>query len=291
MFSELFAIIAPVFLIALIGYVLVRQGMEFPSDFITRMNMNIGAPALVFNGIMGMGDKIFAASDFFIAAFIAIMGLLLVSLAVTTFAGLPRRGYVIALYSTNSGNMGLPLCLFAFGEQGFGLGVAFFAVSVIFQFTLALFIAHGNLTAASLTRVTLLWGIALAFAFILTDTTPPAWFSNTTQLLGGLTIPLMLLTLGASLARLKVDKSGGLILLSFFKILIGVGIGYFTAVLFGFTGIERNVLILQSSMPVAIFSYLLASQYNRNPQDVAAMVLISTLMSTISIPVLLTWML
>ncbi|WP_321394651.1 AEC family transporter [Emcibacter sp.] len=291
MFAELFAVTAPVFLIALLGFTWVKRGQKFPTDFVSVMNMNIGAPALVFNGLLGLGDKLFEASDFILASAVTIVAMLALSTLVALALRLPKRGFIIALYSTNSGNMGLPLCLFAFGQIGLGLGLTFFAVSVIFQFTVALFISHGNLRPASLARVSLIWGIAFALFFILTGITPPAWVTNTTQLLGGLTIPLMLLTLGASLATLKVENSGQLIALSALKIAMGVGMGLGVATLFGFSGVERNVLILQCSMPVAVFSYLLASQYNRNPQEVAAMVFFTTLMSVVTVPLILTYML
>jgi predicted permease len=114
---------------------------------------------------------------------------------------------------------------------------------------------------------------------------------NTTNLLGQLTIPLMLLMLGTSLARFKMQKSGKLILLSVFKIALGFSVGYAVAALFGFTGLERNILILQMSMPVAVFSYMLAEKYNRDPEEVASMVFMTTLISFISMPLLLTWML
>ncbi|WP_417316932.1 AEC family transporter [Emcibacter sp.] len=291
MFSQLFAVTAPVFLIALLGFAWVKRGQNYPSDFVTVMNMNIGAPALVFNGLIGLGDNLLESIDFVIASFAVIVALLVLSTLISLALRLPGRGYIIALYSTNSGNMGLPLCLFAFGEAGLGLGVVFFAVSVVFQFTVALAISHGSISPAALARVSLLWGIAFALFFIFTGTTPPAWLTNTTELLGGLTIPLMLLTLGASLARLKVENSGQLMALSAVKIAMGVGVAFLITWLFGFSGVERNVLILQSSMPVAIFSYLLASQYNRNPQEVAAMVFFSTLISVLTVPLLLTWML
>ena len=291
MFAELFAVTAPVFLITMIGYAWVKRGQEFPSDFITRLNMNVGTPALVFNGLIGLGSGLLDSGVFTIASLIVILLMLAASALATYLLRLPGRGYIIALYSTNSGNIGLPLCLFAFGETGLGLAVIFMALSSIFQLTVALFISHGKMNAASLTRISLFWGLGLALYFIISGTTPPAWLSNTSELLGGLTIPLMLLTLGASLARLKVENSGQLIALSVFKIALGTGVGLLVAVAFGFTGLERNVLILQSSMPVAVLSYLLAAQYNRNPQEVAALVFFSTLVSVVTVPLLLTYML
>lgn len=290
MITELLNIISPVFLIAFIGYLWVKRGYDFPTDFVTRINMNIGAPCLVFTGMMTLGDGLMEATSFIMATFISIILLMVISTLFALVFKLPLRAYIVSLYSTNSGNMGIPLCLFAFGEKGMSLAVVYFAISAVFQFTVALFISHGNLSATSLTRVSMIYGIAAAAFFILSDVEAPKWLMNTTKLMAGVTIPLMLLTLGASLARLKLQNSGQMVLISSFKLAMGITIGFTISSLFGFTGIERNVLIMQSAMPVAIFSYLLASQYNRNPNDVATMIFITTLLSMVTIPLLLTYL-
>ncbi len=290
LFAELFNVISPVFIIALVGYIWVKRDYEFPAEFVTRINMNIGAPCLVFAGIMNLGSGLLEVTDFIVASFISILSLMAISTLFALIFKLPLRGYIITLYSTNSGNMGIPLCLFAFGERGMSLAIAYFAISAMFQFTAGLFISHGNLSATSLTRVTMLYGLAAAVFFIVGDIEPPTWLMNTTRLMGGVTIPLMLLTLGASLARLRIQNSGKMILISAFKLTMGMAVGFGVSAIFGFTGLERNVLIMQSSMPVAIFSYLLASQYNRSPNDVANMIFITTLMSMVTVPLLLSYL-
>lgn len=291
MIGELINVISPVWIIACIGFIWVKKGYDFPTDFVTRMNMNIGAPCLIFTGIMTFGDQFDQATTFMFAAFVSICCLLVCSAVFTLVFRLPFRAYVVAIASTNSGNIGLPLCLFAFGEAGLALGVAFFTVAVVFQFTISLAISHGSLTPAALTRITLLWGIAAAIFFIQTGVEPPKWLMNTTKLMAGVTIPLMLLTLGASLARIKFQGSGKLVAIGGFKMILGLSIGIGVASLFGFQGMERNILVLQMSTPVAVFSYLLATQFNRNPQDVAALIFITTLLSAVSVPLLLSYLL
>jgi predicted permease len=100
-------------------------------------------------------------------------------------------------------------------------------------------------------------------------------------------IPLMLLTLGASLANLKIIKLGKIATIGGLKMFVGIGIGIMVASWFGFDGVDRNVLILQMSMPVAVFSYLLAARYNRNPDEVASLIFTTTLMSFILVPLML----
>jgi predicted permease len=287
MLLELFNVISPVLFIALIGYIWVKIGNDFPTDFVTRLNMNFGAPCLVFVGILNLGCDLSNLSNFMFAAAVALTILLIASVLFVYIFKLPKRAYIIALSTTNCGNMGIPLCLFAFGEAGMAYAIAYFTVGCIFQFTVMLFISHGNLNPGSLLRITLLWGVAAALLILATDTTPPVWLMNVTELLAGFTIPIMLITLGASLARLKVIKFGKIVTIGTIKMAAGIVIGFLVAGLFSFEGVEKNVLILQMSMPVAVFSYLLAAKYDRNPEEVASLIFTTTLISFITVPLLL----
>lgn len=290
MLIELFNVISPVLFIALGGFFWVKLGYDYPTEFVTRLNMNFGAPCLVFVGLLNLGQDLSSLSNFMLASFVAITIMLIASIIFVFATGLPRRGYIISLSSSNCGNMGIPLCLFAFGQTGMSFAIAYFTVGAFFQFTVALFISHGNLKPGSLLRITLLWGIGGALFFILTGISPPIWLMNTTELMAGVTIPLMLLTLGASLASLKVVKFGKIFSIGIVKMALGLSIGIATASYFGFEGVERNVLILQMSMPVAVFSYLLASRYNRNPEEVASLIFTTTLISFITVPLMLAFL-
>lgn len=287
MFIELFNVISPVLIIGMIGYFWVKRGFEFPTSFVTQINMNFGAPCLIFVGILGLGGDLGKATNFILASFVSITAMLIIAIAFVYICKLPKRAYIIALSSTNCGNMGIPLCLFAFGEIGMAFAIAYFTVGTLFQFTVALFISHGSMKLGSLARIPLIWGIIAALFFILTHITPPTWIMNITKLLSGVTIPLMLLTLGASLARLKVIHFGKIFTIGLGKIAIGLIIGICVAQIFGFEGVERNVLILQMSMPVAVFSYLLASKYDRNPEEVASLIFVTTLITFITVPLML----
>jgi predicted permease len=259
MYIELFNVVSPVLFISLIGFIWVKREYAFPTDFLTSINMNLGAPCLVFVGLLGLRDDISAMTTFMFAALIAIVILLILASLFVYITGLPKRGYIIALSSSNCGNMGIPLSLFAFGDIGMSFAIAFYVVGSIFQYTVSLLISHGNMKIGELLRLSLLWGILAAVFFIATDSEPSIWLMNTANLLAGIMIPLMLLALGASLANLKIIKLGKIATIGGLKMFVGIGIGIMVASWFGFDGVDRNVLILQMSMPVAVFSYLLAA--------------------------------
>jgi predicted permease len=119
----------------------------------------------------------------------------------------------------------------------------------------------------------------------------PDWLINTTGLLGGITIPLMLITLGVSLASLKVSEWKYSLLFSTVRVVGGFVVAVMVAHWLGLEGVERGVLILQSSMPVAVFNYLLALKYQQEPGEVAGMVVLSTLLAFILLPFIVSFVL
>jgi len=195
--------------------------------------------------------------------------------------------FLPALMFPNSGNLGLPICLFAFGDAGLALAISYFVISSVGQFTIGVAIASGHWTPKRLVTSPLIWGVAVAIALIATDATLPVWVSNSLNLIGGLAIPLMLIGLGVSLARLRV---GDLPLSTFFAVLRiagGCAIGWGVAEIFALEGIMRGVVIIQSAMPAALFNYLFASFYQRRAEAVAGIVVISTVLGFLAMPAIL----
>lgn len=203
------------------------------------------------------------------------------------FAGLPLQDFLPPLIFANIGNMGLPLCLFAFGKPGLALAIVVFTVFCIGHFTVGVWLYSGSANFLSLLKIPVIYAVGLAIVVLLAKATLPEWIVKTTELLGSFTIPLMLLTLGVSLARLQVMNIRRAVALSLLRLGMGFGLGILAATLFNLTGIARGVIILQSSMPVAVFNYLLAQQYQRNANETAGLVVISTLCSLVTLPLVL----
>jgi len=120
-----------------------------------------------------------------------------------------------------------------------------------------------------------------------TDTPLPITLANTVELLAGLAIPLMLLALGYSLASFRITRPGKAIGIAVLRLALGFSVGIGVAELFGLEGTMRGVIIIESAMPLAVFNFLLAARYDRHPEDVAGAILISTLISFVTMPILI----
>jgi predicted permease len=287
LFSSMAAVIAPVFLVAALGFAWIRASFPYDSAFITAFAVNVSTPCLVFSAltrtqIAGEELGIMAVAS---VACIVIPGL--IAYPMLRAARIPWRVYLPALSFPNCGNLGLPICLFAFGQEGLSLGVMFFASMAVGQFTLGPAVAAGKFSLKQLIRTPVLYSVAAALLALGTGITMPLWISNTTTLLGNCAVPLMLFSLGVALARLRFGGTTRAMIMSALRLILGIAAGYGVSWAMGLEGTLRGVTILQSAMPVAVFNYLWALRYDNSPEEVAAMVLGSTVLAFLVLPVLL----
>ena len=290
MILELLSVVAPVFIVALVGLAWARSGAHFDEVSISRLVLNVGIPCLVFRSLTSLDvPPVELARMAGLAA--AVMSMFAVGgFAVLKAMNLPAHTYLGPLVFANSGNIGLPICLFAFGDAGLALGMAYFAVSSTCHVVLGGPLFAGSFSLRPFFRSPLTWAVVVTVGVVASGVTVPMWIARTTTLLGDIAIPLMLLTLGVSLSKMHPESLGRSMILSFVRLGLGVSAGLLLTTLLGVDGLTRKVLVLQASMPVGVLNYLFAHRYGRSPEQVASLVLVSTLLSVVSIPVLLAWL-
>lgn len=289
MFASLFAVLAPVFIVAGIGYAWARKGLNYPTEFIASLVMTVGTPSLVLSTLSRTELDPTAFTSMALGCLLCMVGMVVVGLLVCRIFGQHWRVLLPAFMFPNTGNMGLPISLYAFGEHGLALAVAFFLTLSIFQFTLGMAISGTAASPKALLRNPIVISLAGAMPIIFFDVELPRWLANTADLLGGMTIPLMLLTLGVSLASIRLRHVGSGMLLGGLRIVLGAAVGWAVGALLGMETLERAVLMVQSAMPVAVFNYLMAVRANRSPEQVANLVMCSTVLSFAWLPAVLVW--
>ncbi|MDL4864713.1 AEC family transporter, partial [Halomonas elongata] len=287
MFAQLFAVMAPVLAGAGLGFTWIRLGHDYPVAFVTRLVFNIGTPALVLASLSGAEIDAGSFGRTMLAA----------ALVITTMAGaafvlarLLRKDWRVMLAPSmypNTGNMGLPVVLYAFGEAGFAFGITVMVTVSLFQFTLGTMLASRGNPLKSLAKTPTVYAILIALSLLLTDTELPLWLANSVDLISGFTVPLMLITLGVSLASIQVRSLRSGIGFSLLRIPLAALTAWGIGSLLALPPMAHGILILQMSMPVAVFNYLFAQRAKREPEYVASLVFCSTLLSLIYLPILL----
>jgi len=291
MFSAITSILAPVFISVCIGFFWARSGKPYDTGLITSIVTYFGTPCLLFYSLSAVELHPQALFAMGLAAISANIAFILIGGLILAVFHLPQRTYLQALSFPNIGNVGLPLCYLAFGKEGLTLGITFFAIYVVFQMTIGVAFVSGSFSPKALFKMPIIPATILAAFFLFTGTRVPEWLYNTTKLIGDLTIPLMLFTLGVSLSRLKVQRLNIPIYLSLLRLGMGFGVGVTLVSLMNLSGPAAGVVVLECSMPAAVFCYLFAQKYDQQPEEVAGLVIISTIFGFFLMPVLLWYVL
>lgn len=284
-------IVAPVFLLAATGFGWRKFGLDYPVEFVTRLAMTIAVPCLIFTALMQTEIDPAALSAMTLASLLAyaLMGVL--SAGLILVAGIDRRTFLAPTIFGNTGNLGLPLALFAFGNVGLGYGVVIFAIMAVLSFTIGIRLVSDQASILRVLREPMVWATLLGALFLWQGWQTPRWLTNSLSLAGQLAIPLMLFTLGVAVARLTPRGVGRAVLLSLAKLVIGISAGVAAGWALGLEPVAFAVIVLQMATPVGVSSYLLAERFRADADAVAGYVVISTLISVLALPILLYFLL
>ena len=280
-------IVAPVLGLAAIGWLWVRAGWDYPLAFVTRLATTLAVPCLIFTALVRTEIAPAALAQLTLASLAAYGAVLAAFWAIGAALRLERRTYLPALAFGNTGNIGLPLALFAFGPEGLSLAVVVFAVMAVLSFTLGVWLVAGGGSPLAALREPLVGATLLGALFLWQGWTLPAPAMNTLELIGQLAIPLMLLTLGVAVARLKPAGIGRALLLSALKLAICLGLAGAVGRAMALPPTAFAVLVVQVATPVAVTSYMLAQKYGADADAVAGLVVVSTLLAIAALPVIL----
>ena len=278
---------APVFFLALIGFVWVKAGFEYRIRFVTQLAMNLGIPCLIFTALMKTQIDPQALADLTLASIAAYGAVTVVGYALVKLTKLDVRTYLAPIIFGNTGNLGLPLALFAFGEVGLSYAVVVFAVMAVWSFTFGVWLVAGGGSLLKVLKEPLVAATLLGALFLWQGWQTPTFVTNTLELVGQMAIPLMLITLGVAVARLSPGQIGRATWISFVKYVLCFGLAYAIAQGFALEPVAAAVLSIQIATPVAVSSYLLAEKYGADAGSVAGLVVVSTVMSICAIPLML----
>ena len=290
MFERIAAIVFPIYAVVAVGYAYGRWKKP-DMAFANQLNMDIFVPALVFAALASKSFDIAQNLPLLFGATAVVLGTGLLAWPVARLLGVANNTFVPPMMFKNSGNMGLPLAVLAFGEAALPAAVVLFFVENFLHYSLGTWMLDHRARLWNLWRVPVIAAAlaGLAVSVLHFPLWQPLWLGI--KMLGDVSIPLLLFSLGVRLtysrhADWKISIVGALT-----TPIAGVLVALLMNQVLGLTGRDAAMLILFGALPPAVLNYIFAERYHQEPERVASMVLIGNTASLLIIPLTLAWIL
>ena len=279
--SKLIEVLFPVFLVIGIGYWYGKKDPKFDTKFITTFAGNFGLPAIIFYSLTttNISIELFLRFSYYITLYVMVFSI--IGLVILKILNKDIYRLLPPLILPNTGNMGMPLCLFAYGKLGLAIATAATAMILVFHFSLNILLASKKFSIKPLLKCIPVYALLVSLVFVYYKIPAPKFLENATFLIGYSTIFLVLMSLGVALSKLKVFAFKETLIYSIIRVVLGPIVGIAFVKFFNLTGVEAGVMFIQASMPSAVLSFLVSEIYSpkKISNSIASTVALSTFMS------------
>ena len=280
--------IAPAFVIIGLGYCCSRY-IKSNNEALIKITMGILVPAFAWEHLYRMKLEISGLTDVLISAIIIMLVPGLIAWIVFRVMRISRRGVYLPIMFMNSVNLPFPILAAAYGEGAIPFALIFYLTAFLGIFTLGLIIVSGGQEKGyfKIFREPVVYVVLIALLLNVGKFEVPEFINGSAHMLAQATIPMVLLALGIQLAQVKVTELKLSLIAVAIRFVGGALTGIFCVWLFQLEGLAYKVVILESVMPCAVITSLVAEKYRAQPEIVASTILISTILSIIIIPITL----
>lgn len=286
MFLRIVAIVFPIFAVVGAGYIYGRYRRP-DMTFANQLNMDVFVPALVFFALASRPFDVDTYGMLGLAGLVVVLGSGALAVPMARLLKVPGNTFVPPMMFTNSGNMGLPLMVLAFGEAALPAAVMLFLVENVLHYSLGTWMLDHRARLMTLWRVPVILaavaGLSVSLAGI--AVWPP--LLTAIRMLGEVSIPLLLFSLGVRLTDSAFQDVRLGVIGAVFCPLSGMAVAWAAATLMGIEGLQRDMLIVFGALPPAVLNYVFAERYRQQPEKVASIVMIGNLGSLLFVPLAL----
>jgi malate permease and related proteins len=282
-------IVLPTFLVIVVGFALGKI-KKLDMSVVVDILFYIGMPALAFTAMLSKQIVLLDASRVWASAVLIIAGTGLAALLIFKLARFRHSGLYVPIIIMNAVNIPFPVMTLAYGQEGLLAATLFYIPVTIISLTVGVMIFSRRNWKDGLKetlKVPAIYGAVLGLVFNLCHITIPELIFSPLNLIGQMVIPLTLLVLGYQLSSVHITDLKLTAVASTIRLGVGLGMGFAAATIFGLTGVARSVVILDSAMPSAVNTSILAAKYGNEPELVSSVVFVTTISSLVIIPVLL----
>jgi len=282
--SRIFTILFPIFAIVAVGYLYARS---IDISAVNRLNMAIFTPALLFSVLCDKSFNIMDYQQLAVAATLILLGCGVILLPLIRWRGINPKTFLPSMMFVNTGNMGIPVALFAFGDIGLPVAMLFLMITAILGATLGIYIVSQRASVLELLKEPLIQAAIAGLIVSLTKVDVPLLWLKPIEMLGNCAIPVMLLSLGVRLSFMDLTHWKIGLLGAVLRPLSGVVMYLLIRPWLTLTPIQAGGLLIFAMLPPAVVNYVIAEEYQQEPHKVAAIVMLGNVMSFISLPIAL----
>jgi hypothetical protein len=280
------AILFPVFAIAAIGFVYGRY--QRPDMAVAnRLNMDLFVPFLILSALASESFDLSTYRELALGALAVILGSGLLVYPFARWLKVDPKTFVPPLMFNNSGNMGIPVAVLAFGEPALGAAVVLFLVEMVLHFSLGIYLLDHRLRLASLLRMPVMIATLIGLAISFSGWEQPKVFSLTLDMLADVAIPLLLFSLGVRLNAVPWSHWRLGVWAAVLSPASGLAVVWLVSLFLQLPPLQQSLLVLFGALPPAVLNFLIAEQYRQEPDKVAAMVMLGNLGSVVVLPLAL----
>lgn len=282
--------IFPVFAVIAVGYLYGRWRRP-DMGLANQLNMDIFLPALLFHVLASKEFHIAEYQALALGGLLVILGSGLLVLPIARLTRLHPKTLLPPMMFTNTGNIGLPLAVLAFGEAALPGAVVLFIVENTLHFSLGAYIMDRHAGIARLFRMPIILATIAGLLVSLLDWKIPRLIALPVEMLGQVSVPLLLFALGVRLVQVDFSdwKAGllGAVLCPLSGVLLVLALLPFLDL----PALQRNLFIVFGALPPAVLNYIVAEQYRQEPKRVASIVMLGNLAGIITLPTALAFVL
>jgi len=286
MIGQILSTLLPVFLIAGCGAL---YGRFRTPDIkgLNVLNMELFVPVLVFGVLADQQAPLQEYAGLALAAAVVVLGSGIILYPLARVLNLNLKTFLPPMMFNNSGNMGLPLLVLAFGEAALPAAIVLFIVEMLLHFSVGLYMLDPHTSIIKRLRLPIVFASIAGLTLNLAGVSLPGWLLQSLNMLGEICIPLMLFTLGVRMLDIDFSDWKLGILGAIACPASGLLLAWPMILILDLPGLQVAALWVFAALPPAVLNYMVAEQYQQEPHKVASLVLLSNLGSLVVMPVVL----
>jgi malate permease and related proteins len=288
-YTDILNVVLPTFITILIGY-LIGKVVRIDLTGVIDIVFYVGLPALAFVSILNQQIVLLDAAKVWASAIMVSLGCGAAGWVLFKAMKTRHSGLYLPISLPNTVNIPFPIISLAYGPAGLFAATLYYIPNVIMLYSAGVFIAAGKGWRENLKTMLKVPTLYTAFAALflnLSNVGVPTLVMKPLEFIGSMVTPAVVLTLGYSLSKIKITSLPVTLWSSLIRLGGGLAIGFLMVYLFDLTGITRSVVVLMSAMPAAVNTYTIAAKYKNEPDLVASVVMVTTIISLLLIPFLL----